>query len=327
MARERVGHTTIDPTILDPTVVSAFVPVLREIYCFHSTGGTIVTAIRGKIGKGGCDSNYNKKYELLMLIQDIKQNHRTFTSTRLGTSAGVEKAKSRKDEVVDMMSDAYARMCAIPGLLNPSLKAAFEQPEERSWIDSDPEQEPWTQVQVELIMGLHLLDHIDTKHGQEAIADFKTTAQLNGVGPPEADIDHLLDQIKAQTITWYGHKYGSRSAKSGYYSELNLFDDPSDYQYHEDIHSAHSLPFDDRSHYQPLVISEYHDVSESGSPLLIGGVVGASAVVVIMLIFCLGLAFGMVIYWGYTQNRKKREFEVKSKKVEMRWIDENRNEV
>eukprot|EP01083_Nonionella_stella_P255495 876877_1 len=42
--------------------------------------------------------------------------------------------------------------------------------------------------------------------------------------------------------------------------------------------------------------------SGSGSPLLIGGIVGASTIVVIMLVFCLGLTFGMVIYWGYSQK-------------------------
>eukprot|EP01083_Nonionella_stella_P035621 97165_1 len=73
--------------------------------------------------------------------------------------------------------------------------------------------------------------------------------------------------------------------------------------------------------------NQYDDVSESGSSLLIGGVAGASAVVIIMLIFCLGLAFGMIIYWGCSQ---KRALDVQRKKGEMRnWIDddEDRNEV
>eukprot|EP01083_Nonionella_stella_P310846 1106170_1 len=58
---------------------------------------------------------------------------------------------------------------------------------------------------------------------------------------------------------------------------------------------------------------EYSDVSGDGSSLLLGGVVGASAVVIIMLIFCLGLAFGMIIYWGYSQ---KRALDVQRKKGE-----------
>eukprot|EP01083_Nonionella_stella_P186833 685176_1 len=77
-------------------------------------------------------------------------------------------------------------------------------------------------------------------------------------------------------------------------------------------------------HYEPVIGGEYDDVLGSGSPLLIGGVVGASAVVIIMLIFCLGLAFGMIIYWGYSQ---KRALDVKRKKEEMRdWIDNENNE-
>eukprot|EP01083_Nonionella_stella_P178146 628483_1 len=80
----------------------------------------------------------------------------------------------------------------------------------------------------------------------------------------------------------------SALAKSEYYNELNVFDDSG----------------------------EYHDVS--GSSMLIGGVVGASAVVVIMLIFCVGLACGMLIYWGLSQ---KKALDEKRKRKEMRWID------
>eukprot|EP01083_Nonionella_stella_P102868 293137_1 len=103
-------------------------------------------------------------------------------------------------------------------------------------------------------------------------------------------------------------------AQSGFYNELDLFDDSFDYQYHDRIGSGRSLPFDDHNRYQPLISEEYNDVSGSGSPLLIGGVVGASAVVIIMLIFCLGLAFGMIIYWGCTQ---KKALEKKRNKEEM----------
>eukprot|EP01083_Nonionella_stella_P099042 278550_1 len=76
------------------------------------------------------------------------------------------------------------------------------------------------------------------------------------------------------------------------------------------------------NHYHPL-ISEYNGVSGSGS-LLIGGVIGASTVVIIVLIFCLGLSFGMLVYWGYTQ---KKELEEKRKNTEMRWMNgDNNNE-
>eukprot|EP01083_Nonionella_stella_P070101 187366_1 len=94
-------------------------------------------------------------------------------------------------------------------------------------------------------------------------------------------------------------------------------------------HSGHFLRYDDHNHYEPLIGGEYNaiDASGSGSSFLIGGLVGASSVVIIVLIFCLGLAFGMAIYWGYSQ---KRALNVQRKKGEMRnWIDddEDRNEV
>eukprot|EP01083_Nonionella_stella_P124307 375309_1 len=68
---------------------------------------------------------------------------------------------------------------------------------------------------------------------------------------------------------------------------------------------GYSLSFD------PLFNDQHSDVSGSDSSLLIGGVVGASVIVIIMLIFCLGLSFGMIIYWGYSQ---KRTLDVKRKK-------------
>eukprot|EP01083_Nonionella_stella_P266036 900457_1 len=117
-----------------------------------------------------------------------------------------------------------------------------------------------------------------------------------------------------------------RRANSEYYNELEVFDDSFRYPHH----SHHSLPFDGPNHYQPFISGEYNDVSgseSSFSSLFIGGVVGASAVVIILLVFCLGLVFGMSIYWGYSQ---KTALDVKRKKVEMRnWIDddEDRNEV
>eukprot|EP01083_Nonionella_stella_P116641 346728_1 len=116
------------------------------------------------------------------------------------------------------------------------------------------------------------------------------------------------------------------AANSEYYNELEVFDDSFRYPHH----SHHSLPFDGPNHYQPFISGEYNDVSgseSSFSSLFIGGVVGASAVVIILLVFCLGLVFGMSIYWGYSQ---KTALDVKRKKVEMRnWIDddEDRNEV
>eukprot|EP01083_Nonionella_stella_P156854 508412_1 len=106
--------------------------------------------------------------------------------------------------------------------------------------------------------------------------------------------DNLKTYLEANEL--YTFTVGLKPAYSEYYNQLGAFDDSFRYlrDHDDDIRSAHA---------PPLLNGEYNDVSGSGSPLLIGGVVGASAVVIIMLIFCLGLAFGMVIYWGYTQKR------------------------
>eukprot|EP01083_Nonionella_stella_P185843 678823_1 len=97
----------------------------------------------------------------------------------------------------------------------------------------------------------------------------------------------------------------------------DLYDDEAD-----GIYAHHSLHVDDPNHFHSLISGKYNDdVSGSGSYYLIGGVVGASSVIIIMLIFCLGLTFGMIIYWGYSQ---KRALDVKRNKGEMRnWIDDN----
>eukprot|EP01083_Nonionella_stella_P260309 887721_1 len=111
----------------------------------------------------------------------------------------------------------------------------------------------------------------------------------------------------------------SASASTSHLSEFNVFDDSFRYQLYDGTQSYSSQPFYDRNQYP----GEYNDVSGSGSPMLIGGVVGASAVAVIILIFCIGLACGVVIYWGFTQKMALNE---KKEKEEMSWVD-NDNEV
>eukprot|EP01083_Nonionella_stella_P150998 482001_1 len=109
------------------------------------------------------------------------------------------------------------------------------------------------------------------------------------------------------------------ASASAHLSEFNVFDDSFRYQHYDGTQSYSSQPFYDRNQYP----GEYNDASGSGSPMLIGGVVGASAVAVIILIFCIGLACGIVIYWGFTQKMALNE---KKEKEEMSWID-NDNEV
>eukprot|EP01083_Nonionella_stella_P105980 305196_1 len=73
--------------------------------------------------------------------------------------------------------------------------------------------------------------------------------------------------------------------------------------HHDDIHSAHSFQFDDPNHYDPLIGEQYNNIPRSGSPLLVGGVVGASAIIAILMIFCLDLACGMILYLRCTRKK------------------------
>eukprot|EP01083_Nonionella_stella_P142960 443331_1 len=259
--RSRRGVTTreySEPTSLDPTVMDALVPVLFDSYCEKE--------------KEKCNADFTKKYELLMSIQKLKLQYRGFKDT-LAEQGETERAafetyggfaashvygdpmegpKALKKELVSKMVKAYKDMSHISGFLTDAQVGAFTVLEKRGWIDSDPAKEPWNQVEVQLIMDLHLPDFVTTGVGREVIKKYMEHARLNG-GPSDEDIKTLVDQIGSQTLKWHGEKY---LAESGYYSELNSFDDRSDYQYDKDIYSAHSLPFDDRIRYHPLIISE-----------------------------------------------------------------------
>eukprot|EP01083_Nonionella_stella_P290560 988667_1 len=91
----------------------------------------------------------------------------------------------------------------------------------------------------------------------------------------------------------------SSSAYSGDYNYLDyrsLFDDPArpmDYYENElQLANVHS-----NAHYED---SEYYN------GLLLGGVIGGGSIMMILIVFCIGLAFGMVICFGY---QKKKELE------------------
>eukprot|EP01083_Nonionella_stella_P158859 517494_1 len=131
----------------------------------------------------------------------------------------------------------------------------------------------------------------------------------------------INDFLDAHRERGYKCEYTPPKSSSAVVSKRDILDD-NDWNY--DVHSVLSLAFDDvdHNHYDPLIRGEYNDVSGSGSPLFIGGVVGASSVIIIMVIFCLGLAFGMLIYLGYSQ---KRALERNWKEAMI--SDENVNEV
>eukprot|EP01083_Nonionella_stella_P070103 187370_1 len=119
-----------------------------------------------------------------------------------------------------------------------------------------------------------------------------------------------------------------KKAKEQYFDEYNEYDNGIDDSYgvYESQRSREVKAWAQEQEARGAhnVYGQDWKVKRSGSPLLIGGVVGASSIIIIMVIFCLGLAFGMVIYWGYSQ---KRELERKRRKEAIHWIDEeNRND-
>eukprot|EP01083_Nonionella_stella_P069729 186088_1 len=180
------------------------------------------------------------------------------------------------------------------------LRMMYKYQEKREWVYPGGEAEPG----LKRLSGNHWIDAGD-------VVDPRTEAGPWGLAAKHIEstsLESWMGEVLGPWEEWEKEHLSALSASeatSGYYNELNEFGDSFRYPHHFEIHSAHSLPFDDRSHYQQRIGGEYagDDVSGSGSPLLIGGVVGASAVVIIMLIFCLGLAFGMIIYWGYSQKR------------------------
>eukprot|EP01083_Nonionella_stella_P035625 97179_1 len=83
-------------------------------------------------------------------------------------------------------------------------------------------------------------------------------------------------------------------------AKAKAFDDSFDYQYYDNVQAEHSLP----------VSGDYNDYLNSG-------VLGGAAIVVIFVVFCLGLAFGMVFCWGYTH---KKALDEQKRKEKMQWM-------
>eukprot|EP01083_Nonionella_stella_P280377 953855_1 len=168
-----------------------------------------------------------------------------------------------------------------------------------------------------------LMRRLDESKLKDALSAFKGLKRyLFARGEPTARNFRAIRIKDAFMTIFENNKCEGATARFGYYNNLNY---DSAEHYENKLDGEHYVD-DSHSYRLPLVrdhTGNVIDVPGSGSSLLIGGVVGASAVVIIMLIFCLGLAFGMIIYWGYSQ---KRALDVKRQKEEMRWIgDENRN--
>eukprot|EP01083_Nonionella_stella_P280196 953082_1 len=89
-------------------------------------------------------------------------------------------------------------------------------------------------------------------------------------------------------------------AHSGYYN--SLFDD-----------SAHILIPHNHHYENGLQLAQVHSNEHYGQDgeyyngLILGGVIGSGSIVAILVVFCIGLAFGMVICFGYQQKRALEE--------------------
>eukprot|EP01083_Nonionella_stella_P102871 293151_1 len=189
-------------------------------------------------------------------INKMKTIYETYLSRtkELDSLVGVRRTSTRKGDRED---DVNTAILEIEKLYTKKF-AYVELP-----LDSD---NPWTTLQSGILK----------RFAQKVL---KFAADYKGSKDYEATKD-----VEDGKVIEYGStvlndlllkKAKAFEARSGYYNQMDAFDDPFRYQY-DDIDSAHSFPFDDHNHYQPLISGEYGDVS-SGSSLLIGGVIGASA--------------------------------------------------
>eukprot|EP01083_Nonionella_stella_P000901 2569_1 len=63
---------------------------------------------------------------------------------------------------------------------------------------------------------------------------------------------------------------------------------------------------DDHTDYDGYMLPVIEEVNSGGAyekDLVLGGVIGSSAVIVVMLVFYIGFTFGLVVYWGYIQKK------------------------
>eukprot|EP01083_Nonionella_stella_P036029 98304_1 len=184
-------------------------------------------------------------------INKMKTIYETYLSSTkaLNSLVGVRRTSTREGDREEEVNQAILK---IEELYEKNKFAYVELP-----LDSD---NPWTTLQSGILkrFAQKVLEFAAEYKGSK---DYEATKGSKGLG--STVLNDLL--LKAKEV--------KAEARSGYYNQLDAFDDSFRYQY-DDIDSAHSFPFDDHNHYQPLISEKYNDVSGSGSPLLIGGVVG-----------------------------------------------------
>eukprot|EP01083_Nonionella_stella_P052100 138374_1 len=103
-------------------------------------------------------------------------------------------------------------------------------------------------------------------------------------------------------------------AYSNYYNNLDyplFFDDSAHYHYGINVGLNHI-----HSH------SHVHSQDESGEYMngfIVGGMIGSGSILVIVLIFCIGLALGLVICFGYQRRKELKQ----RKEEEVNWRDQD----
>eukprot|EP01083_Nonionella_stella_P058314 152761_1 len=102
-----------------------------------------------------------------------------------------------------------------------------------------------------------------------------------------------------KTIKTQPKSEAAAGAHSGYSNNLDyrsLFD--------------HDEPINSMHYENEFSLSHVHSNGQGGeyhNGLLVGGVIGGGSIVVLLVIFCIGLAFGMIICFGYHQKKALEE--------------------
>eukprot|EP01083_Nonionella_stella_P102869 293144_1 len=169
-------------------------------------------------------------------INKMKTIYETYLSRtkELNSLVGVRPTSTRPGDREDDVNTAILKIEEMPW-----KKAEFDWP-----LDRD---NPWTTLQSGILkrFAQKVLKFAADYKGSK---DYEATKDVEDGKVIEYGStvlnDLLLKKAKAFEV--------KAKARSGYYNQMDAFDDPFRYQY-DDIDSAHSFPFDDHNHYQPLI--------------------------------------------------------------------------
>eukprot|EP01083_Nonionella_stella_P280197 953083_1 len=113
----------------------------------------------------------------------------------------------------------------------------------------------------------------------------------------------LVIEIEFKTDKYHTLKQSEEPishAHSGYYNNLDyrsLFDDSAPLIHH----------YENELQLDPAYSIAHYEDGEYYNGLMLGGVIGGGSIVAILVVFCLGLAFGMLVCFGYQQKKSLEE--------------------